>query len=118
LNLVGDTSDIIHPIEGTLSSAIGDSYVPRVFVPLVAGPESDAQSQLPEIVNAIHIFGLVLGPAQRREQETRQNRDNSNNHQKLNQGKGSVAALIRAIWAGTPHFREFINKGQIRSRRN
>jgi hypothetical protein len=116
LDLVGDAPDIIHPIGGTLRSAISDSHIPRIIVALIAGPEADSQAELPEIVNAIHIFGFILGPAQDREQQARQNRDNGNNDEKLNQCECYVIPLALAFSAGTPHYDNFMAKtrpGQV-----
>jgi hypothetical protein len=54
---------------------------------VVTGIDCRANTDLPQIVQALGALGSFLGPCQRRQQHGRKNGYNGDDHQQLNQSK-------------------------------
>src|SRR5690348_1302629 len=78
---------MISPVRGTLGAAVGSREVPGEFVAVVVGPHAEAQTDLPELIQASGLFGAPLRQPKRGQQERREDRNDGNNHQQFNQGE-------------------------------
>jgi hypothetical protein len=63
------------------------------------------EAQFFKVVGASHSLSLVLGPGQGGQEHRGQNRDNGNDHQKLNEGesRGPVSIPIRGWLSQSIH---------------
>ena len=70
---------------GTVDVVVGAG---RIAAVVIAGVHHDGQAQLVLIAGALDAFGGFLGPGQRRQEHGGQDRDDGDDHQKLNERKG------------------------------
>ena len=66
-----------------------------MFVRVVIRVHLAGEQDLPRVAHAFDGMCLLLGFAQRRQEHPRQDRNNGDDHQKLNQREGAVGVLCK-----------------------
>ena len=85
--LVGSGPIVIRPPCGILAATEGDRHLPGKFITVIIRPDAEAQGDLFELIDALGPLRLGLGAGQGGKEETGQNGDDGNDHQKFNQSE-------------------------------
>ena len=80
-------SKVIGPIGRVERPPVRGGESPGIFVGIVTRPDAEAQARLPLVIHAGNSLRLGLARAQRRQEQSGQDRDDRNHHQQLDQCK-------------------------------